>query len=173
MKLILWIAGALLSIFVFAAVWLLNESPGRAFERLVYPDRSVAQSLRFGQASCMHCPRYFRFDASPDVIHQIIVQRELESVAVMPEFMEQTIVLFDEDWWIDLATLARAKKYWVFYEHVDGESRMRLALVDGSTIYFASTGFPEVERYRKIPLKEQTLGTGTYLQLHRTIRDRP
>lgn len=163
MKSLLWVAGILL-VLGLAIAGLQHVEANKLFERQVYADRAAAQDLKTGQASCMHCPMYYRFNTSPDVIQKIVVQRELEAVVAMPEFMEQTISLFKEDWWIDAATLARSKKYWVRYESVGGESRMRLALIDKNTVYFASTGFPEVEKYRKVPLADQPLGNDDFLQ---------
>ncbi|MBL0124812.1 MAG: hypothetical protein IPP88_19540 [Betaproteobacteria bacterium] len=163
MKALLWTTGVLLTL-VLIGVWLLYEVPGEVFERQVYPDRAVAQGLKVGQASCMHCPMYYRFDTSHEVIQQILSRRELESVAAMPEYMEQTIALFDEGWWIDSAILARARKNWVLYKPVGGgESQMRLALVDGTTVYFASTGFPPNQQFVKVPLAEQAIGKGDFL----------
>lgn len=160
-----WVAVALLgALLIGAAVLLLSLSAADMFERQVYPDRAIAEKLQAGQAACMHCPWYFRFESSPEAIRAILARGDLQQVESMPEFMESTIALSKEDWWIDSGTLERAQKYWVYYESPGNESKMRLMLVDGRTVYFASSGFPEPEKYRKVPLENQTKGTGQFLR---------
>ena len=79
MKLLLWTTGILLTL-ALAVAWFMREGSSILFERQVYPDWTVAHGLKTGQASCMHCPWYYRFDTSPEVIQQIIVQRAQQRV---------------------------------------------------------------------------------------------
>lgn len=83
----------------------------------------------------------------------------------MTEDMESVVSLFSDEWWVNSTTLARSKKYWILYKpKADGEDRMRLALIDGATTYFATSGFAPPDRYRKVPLAEQRAGSGTFLR---------
>ena len=70
-----WVAVALLgALLIGAAVLLLSLSAADMFERQVYPDRAIAEKLQTGQAACMHCPWYFRFESSPEAIRAILAR---------------------------------------------------------------------------------------------------
>lgn len=126
------------------------------FKRHVMVETDEASNLHFGTASCLHCPMFFRFETSPAVIDRLITRHELEAVTVMPDFMRQSVQLLHEPWWINDPILGRSKKYWVMLEGLrGGEPRMRMALVDGSTVYFATSGYFQLNDYRKLPLAMQ------------------
>jgi len=62
--------------------------------------------------------------------------------------MEQIESQIYEEWWIDRKSLALARKYWVEFEPVrndEGESRIRMALIDGDAIYFVTNGYKDFD----------------------------
>lgn len=141
-------------LLIAAICFLLATTSDRSiFRRHVIDKPDAISNLQAGSASCMHCPMYFRFEASPPLLSRLIALHEMEPVDRMPEFMAQTVSLFREPWWVGDAELARSQKYWVMYEGTrGGEPRVRLALVDGTTIYFATSGHFEKGDSRKLPL---------------------
>jgi hypothetical protein len=125
------------------------------FKNHVIDEAKSIKELKYGSAPCMHCPMYFRFEATSDVIAKLIAKHELNEIESVPELMQQVISLLDAKWWIDKQSLLSTKKYWIEYEPKSfaDEPRMRLMLVRGGTVYFATTGYFDKSKYRKVESK--------------------
>lgn len=122
--------------------------PETMFERHVFHDREHIRNLKYGTVSCMHCPMYFRFNTNSAIAAQIVAIHRLAPLEKMPPVMEQIESQIYEEWWIDRKSLALARKYWVEFEPVrndEGESRIRMALIDGDAIYFVTNGYKDFD----------------------------
>lgn len=117
------------------------------FERFVHPQVADVRNLKGGKFSCMHCPRYFRFDAAQPFIAELIKKHELVRVHHMPCSLEVLMSKGMESWWLDVDELPKLEKYWVEYTPKPGkagESRAKLAIVRGQTVFWVTGGhFPQ------------------------------
>jgi hypothetical protein len=130
------------------------------FTKFVHERKQDIHHLQSGRVSCMHCPWYFRFETSDDVIAELLRKHELERVDRFPQHVEMLITLsIEDDWWLDARELPSVPKYFVEYRpkpNMPGESRIRLAMLKGRTVYWMTDGNFERQNYEKVPVAKES-----------------
>jgi hypothetical protein len=126
------------------------------FTRFVHERKQDIHNLKSGRVSCMHCPWYFRFETSDEVIAELLRKHELEKVDRFPQHIEMLLTLnIEDDWWLDASELPNVPKYFVEYRpkaNLPGEAHIRLAMLKGRTVYWMTNGYFEREKYEKVSI---------------------
>jgi hypothetical protein len=119
------------------------------FSKHVHDRRDEIKDLKSGRVSCMHCPSYFRFEASKEVTAKLIAKHRLEQVNELPTSLKSLVTLsIKEEWWLAEGDLPKMTIYLREYDPKPGqggERRLRLALVNGSTVYWVTNGYMDTE----------------------------
>ena len=110
----------------------------------IAPSGSVT-NLRAGKVSCLHCPMYFAFDMTPNLIESIIATHQLKKLTSVPQAVRELEALVQKDapWW-QLADLkAHDKIYWVSYtaKQHELEPAFRLLVLKKNRAFFITSGY--------------------------------
>jgi hypothetical protein len=121
------------------------ESQEETFSRLVHDRSEEIKDLKSGRVPCMHCPWYFRFEASKEVTAKLIAKHRLERVNELPTSLNSLVTRsIKEQWWFAESDLPKMTIYLREYDPKPGqggERRLRLAMVNGSTVYWVTNGY--------------------------------
>lgn len=123
------------------------------FEKHVYADVSQVTLILSGKVQCMHCPMFFEFKASDDVVDKIIKQQALspvvESFAEVRK-LNELVARYAESW-PSVDSSGSALVLAVFYsgENYEYEPAFRVLMRENGKIYFITSGFFNKEHYYK------------------------
>jgi hypothetical protein len=114
-------------------------------------DGAGAELVHAERAHCMHCPAYFEFRATQNVVEAIVAHHELVPIRSLPECLAAADTLGKRNlqWW---KLPANVEIYGVCYTPIeDGyETQFRMLARAGNTAYFmTSLGF-QPKHYKRI-----------------------
>lgn len=119
--------------------------------RVTSVDKGELTNLRGGQVTCMHCPKYFSFDANPQLVAKIIAKHGLRQIARSTWETRQLeeLVKREVNWWAMADSKGQDKVYWISYQPKDVrlDSAFRLLVIKGKHAYFITSGNFDPESY--------------------------
>lgn len=125
---------------------------GMFVTRVTSVDKGELTNLRGGQVTCMHCPKYFRFDAKPQLVAKIITKHRLRQIANSTRETRQLeeLVKLEANWWEMADSTGQDKVYWISYEPKDVrlDSAFRLLVIKGKHAYFITSGNFDPELFK-------------------------
>lgn len=117
---------------------------GTFVSRVTSVEKGELTNLRGGQVTCMHCPKYFSFDAKPQLVAKIIAKHGLRQIASSTQETRQLeeLVKSEASWWGLADSEGKDKVYWISYQPKDvrQESAFRLLVIKGKHAYFITSG---------------------------------
>lgn len=133
------------------------NSPDSMFAANVSSQTSRVRNLEYGQISCMHCPMYFKFECDKSFVNEIIRDHALVRVDSFPKHISLMLRMIDVPWWISGKEIDASEKFLIEYDSPrggSGEPRIRLALVNGGTVYFVTNGYYSEDKQLKTGRRE-------------------
>jgi hypothetical protein len=120
--------------------------------RVTSVDKGELTNLRGGQVTCMHCPKYFSFDAKPQLVAKIIAKHGLRHIASSTRETRQLeeLVKREANWWEMADSKEQDKVYWISYKPKDVrlDSAFRLLVIKGKHAYFITSGHFDPESFK-------------------------
>jgi hypothetical protein len=102
------------------------------------------RNLRGGKVSCMHCPMYFAFDASPAIVSAVISEHRLKRVVVLPAQAKEVeaLVRGEASWWQPANPKGQDRLYWVSFSprRPELERAFRLLVIKEDQAFFITSG---------------------------------
>jgi hypothetical protein len=119
--------------------------------RVTSVDKGELTNLRGGQVTCMHCPKYFSFDAKPQLVAKIISKHRLRQIVSSTREIRQLedLVKREANWWEIADSKGQDKVYWISYKPKDVrlDSAFRLLVIKGKLAYFITSGHFDPELF--------------------------
>ena len=113
--------------------------------------RKEVKNLRGGKVSCLHCPMYFAFDATPTLVNEVIAEHHLKQVAISPQLAREVedLVMHEASWWQGADLKTKGKIYWVSYstKQSGSEPAFRLLVIKSTRAFFITSGYFSNEYY--------------------------
>lgn len=120
--------------------------------RVTSVDKGELTNFRGGQVTCMHCPKYFSFDAKPQLVAKIIATHGLPQIASSTWETRQLkeLVKREANWWEMADSNGRDKIYWISYKPKDVrlDSAVRLLVIKGKHAFFITSGHFDRELFK-------------------------
>ncbi len=119
--------------------------------RVTSVEKGELANLRGGQVTCMHCPKYFSFDARPQLVAKIIAKHGLRQISSSTRETRQLeeLVKREASWWELADSEGQDKIYWISYKPKDVrvDSAFRLLVIKGKQAYFITSGHFDPESF--------------------------
>ncbi|THB66845.1 MAG: hypothetical protein D6B27_05820 [Gammaproteobacteria bacterium] len=104
------------------------------------------KNIKYGQVSCMHCPLFYSFDSSANVIDRIVISHKMKSIDYIPNEIVRlnSQIRKQVNWWSSSVDFKNMNKYAVSYLLKGSESRLIFTwmAVDDQKVYYIVSGFP-------------------------------